>query len=86
MDKSNWISCKERLPEEDVNVVVTVHFLGLKQRQPIGWNYDIKPSYYIDIAHLIGEEWVSDSDEYKVAADRHKVIAWMPLPEPYVEE
>ena len=33
----------------------------------------------------IGGEWQSMSDEYKVAINRHVVIAWRPLPEPYKE-
>lgn len=81
--KSDWIPVSERLPEEDKDVLVTVHFMGLKQTHPTGWNEHIKPSYYVDIASLVNEEWSSMSDEYKIAKSRHKIIAWMPLPEPY---
>ena len=81
--KGNWIPCSERLPEEDEEVLVSVHFMGLKQTHPNGWNDHIKPNYYVEIASHIDGEWSSDSDEYKVARSRHKVIAWMPLPKPY---
>lgn len=80
---SKWIPVNERLPEEDKPVLVTVHFMGLKQTHPTGWNDHIKPKYYVDIASRIGEEWCSASDEYRIARSRHKTIAWMPLPEPY---
>ena len=81
-----WIPVTERLPEEDVDVLVTVHFLGLSQVSPSGWNDYIKESYYVDIANHIDGEWASASDECKVASYRHKVIAWMPLPESYSGE
>lgn len=83
--QDDWIPCSERLPEEDKDVLVTVHFMGLKQTHPNGWNDHIKPNYYVDIASRIDEEWSSASDEYKIARNRHKIIAWRPLPAPYKE-
>lgn len=85
-EQDRWIPVTERLPEEDKDVLVTVHFLGLKQTHPNGWNDHIKPSFYVDIAKHYSGEWCSASDEYKVARSRHIVIAWRPLPEPYMEE
>ena len=81
-----WVPCSERLPEEDTEVLVSVHFKGLKQTSPNGWNDHIKESYYVEIASHIGGEWSSTSDEYKIARNRHEVIAWRPLPEPYKGE
>ncbi len=79
----HWIPVTERLPEEETDVLVTVHFLGLKRTHRNGWNEHIKESFYVEVASHINGEWGSASDEYKIAKDRHKVIAWMPLPESY---
>lgn len=79
----HWIPVTERLPEEETDVLVTVHFLGLKRTHRNGWNEHIKETFYVEVASHINGEWSSASDEYKIAKDRHKVIAWMPLPEPY---
>ena len=84
--KGRWIPCEERLPEEDEDVLVSVHFWWLTQRHKTGWNDHIKESWYVDIASHIDGNWTSYSDEYKVARNRHEVIAWMPLPEPYKGE
>ena len=84
--EQQWVLVKEKLPEEDKDVLVTVHFLGLEQKHKSGWNDHIKPSYYVDIASHIDGEWSSASDEYKVARNRHIVIAWKELPDPYREE
>ena len=79
----HWIPVEQALPEEETDVLVTVHFLGLKQTHRNGWNDHIKESFYVEVASHINGEWSSASDEYKIAKDRHKVLAWMPLPEPY---
>ena len=79
----HWIPVTERLPEEETDVLVTVNFLGLKRTHRNGWNEHIKESFYVEVASHINGEWSSASDEYKIAKDRHKVLAWMPLPEPY---
>ena len=79
----HWIPVEQELPEEDTDVLVTVHFLGLKKTHPNGWNGHIKESYYVEVASHICGEWSSASDDYKIARDRHKVIAWCELPEPY---
>ena len=79
----HWIPVTERLPEEETDVLVTVHFLGLKRTHRNGWNEHIKESFYVEVASHINGEWNSASDEYKIAKDRHKVVAWCELPEPY---
>ena len=81
-----WIPVTERLPEEDKNVLVSVHFLGLDQKHKTGWNDHIKENWYVDIASHIDGDWTSYSDEYKVASNRHIIVAWMPLPEPWKGE
>lgn len=78
-----WIPCSERLPEEEVNVLVTRRFLGVKDCGN-GCNYHIPTIIYVEVAQFFGGEWTALSDEYKVARSRHTdPIAWMPLPKPY---
>jgi len=75
----DWISIKDRLPEIDESVLVVRKFLGLKGQVP--------PSTYVEIAYRTGRNWVADSDEYKIARNRHTdPLYWMPLPEPPKEE
>lgn len=69
-----WIPVTEALPEEDEEVLVTVRFDGTK---------DVKSSTYVETASQIGGSWTSYSDEWKVSRNRHHIIAWMPLPEPW---
>ena len=77
--KNPWISVTERLPEEEESVFVVRKFLGVKGQVP--------PSTYTEIAYRIGDRWVADSDEYKIARHRHTdPLYWMPLPEPPTAE
>ena len=83
--KQQWISCSERLPEEETDVLVTRKFLGCKDGSH-GWNNHIPPTTYVEVAQYFNGEWTALSDEYKVLRSRHTdPIAWMPLPEPYKE-
>ena len=75
--KRRWIPVTEALPEEEKDVLVSVHFEGFK-----GKTVDLPPSDYVEIASHIEGVWSSPSDEYKVVEVNHHVIAWMPLPEP----
>lgn len=69
-----WIPVTEALPEEDEEVLVTVHFDGTK---------DVKPSTYVETASQISGSWFSYSDDWNASRNRYHVIAWMPLPEPW---
>lgn len=73
-----WIPVTEALPEEETDVLVTVHFDGHKSP-----TVDLPPSDYVEIASHVDGFWSSLSDEYKVAWSKHHVVAWMPTPEPY---
>lgn len=79
---NNWIPCSERLPEDEKKVLVSVYFAGVSNYSH-GWNDHLKPCFYVEVAERYDDEWHSDSDEYKVARYRHKVVAWMPLPKPW---
>ena len=76
-----WIPCSERLPEDEKDVLVTRHFLNDEQLKKNA----IKEALYVEVASHVDDEWISYSDEYKIKRHLHKVIAWMPLPEPYRE-
>ena len=82
----SWIPCSERLPEEEIEVLVTRKFLGCKDGSH-GRNNHIPPSAYVEVAQYSYGEWEALSDEYKIARNRHtNPIAWMPLPTPYGKE
>ena len=84
--EQRWIPCSERLPEEEIDVLVTRKFLGCKDSGH-GWNNHMPPKTYVEVAQYFCGEWEALSDEYKIARNRHtNPIAWMPLPEPYKEE
>lgn len=73
-----WIPCSEGLPDED-------HWLGGSGRQFSDHvlvsvlNGDDEDDW-VDVSHTIDGEWMLE-------LPRHcKILAWMPLPEPYREE
>ena len=71
-----WIPCEDRLPETTDAVLTTYIVNGDRRRR-----YVEESSYYVDDG-----SWSSPWDEYRIAGTRIEVIAWMPLPEPYVGE
>lgn len=76
-DAAQWIPCSERLPEED-------HWLGGSGKQfsdhvLISIMNGDDEDEWVDVSHTIDGEWVLE-------LPRHcKILAWMPLPEPYKE-
>ena len=79
--EQRWIPCGEQLPEDEKDVLVTRHFMSDKQLKENA----ITEALYVEVASRMYDEWTSYSDEYKIKRHLHKVIAWMPLPEPYEE-
>ena len=85
-----WIPCSERLPEEAYPVIVT-----WKNEDPASYYQYILGKHYVGVAHYKNGKWFwyssitedvlmeygrCDSEEFDEAI---KVLAWMPLPEPY---
>lgn len=65
-----WIPCSERLPEDGQDVLVTYKTTG-----------KIHPCQYHDDGSR--NPWYSYIDQCR--AYMNVVLAWMPLPEPYIE-
>lgn len=72
---SKWIPCSNKLPDEDENVLVTVR--GVIGNGNIILEDAILLGAYYDDGWYICEfpDWTHPH-----------VTAWMPLPEPYIEE
>lgn len=68
-----WISCKEKLPQEDESVLVT----SRGGRQHV-WNITRTVAGYLG-----GLCW---EDDYGYYQDLNDAVAWQPLPELYKEE
>ena len=73
-----WIPITEALPEEEKDVLVSMHFDGYKDEYI---NYP--PSDYVEIASHIDGVWSSICDDFRTIRRLHHIVAWMPLPEPW---
>lgn len=70
--EQQWTPCSERLPKYNTPVLLALKQIGKERTIVIGERRTRKSGwYFVDIAAYDPE---------------HKVIAWMPLPEPYREE
>lgn len=64
-----WIPCSERLPEEDMDVLVWVY--GAFDIARVDRDCDTR-------------EWRWSFEEFNLYGDEmEQVVAWMPMPEPY---
>jgi len=76
--KQRWIPVTERLPDNEVSVLVVRKFLGIK---------GCPAKLYVEVAEYCYGDWIADSDEYKIARSKHTdPLYWMPLPQPPKEE
>lgn len=88
-----WIPCSERLPEAEYPAIVT-----WKNDDPASYYQYILGKHYAGVAHYKNGKWYwyssvtqdvlmeygrYESEEFDEAI---KVLAWMPLPEPYKGE
>lgn len=73
--KNEWIPCSERMPKPLEDVLMCDS------------SYDMAIGYYRQRKYADGREyceWSSYDEIWQYGHD--SVVAWMPLPEPYVEE
>lgn len=73
--QQQWISCKERLPEEDDIYLVTVHS-----------NFIVPDGISIDMLGWHEGKWYFQDLDGRDAVFPDPVIAWMPLPAPFRED
>ena len=71
--KTKWILCTDQLPKIRYDVLITVLFHGTRQTK-LGYRQQGEWMFW----HEGNLESYLDKE--------NKVIAWMPLPEPYTEE
>lgn len=76
-----WISVEDRLPEDDVNVLIT--YADIDDDQYVGIDITNYGYAYLGGNKLDFKEWRSPFEYF---GSNYKVVAWRPLPEPYRPE
>lgn len=76
-----WIPVEERLPEDDVNVLIT--YADIDDDQYVGIDITNYGYAYLGGNKLDFKEWRSPFEYF---GSNYKVVAWRPLPEPYKQE
>ena len=80
-----WIPCSERLPEEDVEVLITYRY---KEGEGDTSHADMDITTYGQMyfgGNKVGnhKHWRQPFEYFE---SNYEVVAWMPLPDPYREE
>ena len=81
---NNWIPCSERLPEEDVEVLISYRY---KEGEGDTSHIDMDITTYGQM--YFGGNKVGNRKHWRAPFEyfesNYEVVAWMPLPEPYKE-
>ena len=85
LSRRDWISCKDRLPTEDGDYFVTVdsRYIPPNCRNTDKFIWHDGKWVIVDYFGLDSEGW---KEQYKIIEVDIPVLAWMPLPEGYVED
>ena len=85
LSRRDWISCKDRLPTEDGDYFVTVdsRYIPLNCRNTDKFVWHDGKWVIVDYFVLDSDGW---KEQYKIIEVDIPVLAWMPLPEGYVED
>ena len=85
LSRRDWISCKDRLPTEDGDYFVTVdsRYIPPNCRNTDKFIWHDGKRVIVDYFGLDSDGW---KEQYKIIEVDIPVLAWMPLPEGYVED
>lgn len=83
IEERKWIPCSERLPEEKDAGKILKKLGTNKRSEYVLVTVEVKGERMTVVACTHDGKWNWDK---KYAFPDYKVIAWMPLPEPYQEE
>lgn len=78
-----WVSISERLPEPGVYILTT--WVDPKYPDQLEIDIDYRYNEYQRTLNHGREWWMQECDCQWADPDRHKILAWMPLPEPFKE-
>lgn len=87
IEKTEWISVKDRLPEKEGYYLLHIHNISENKngRLRTGYFYKSKSDNWFRIYPMNWKEVYHSSNEYiqyDLEGDQTKVTYWMPLPEP----